>query len=91
MEKIYDFISSVITNIGEYRAEISVNQRQRKILEEISENIDKVKEMIISEGSDIELIAEEIRSSINGIGKLLGEVTNDEILGKIFSDFCIGK
>ena len=91
MENIYDFISSAISDIGYVRGEISVNQRQRNILEEISGNIKKVKRMMISGDSDIELIAEEIRSSINGIGKLLGEVTNDEILGKIFSDFCIGK
>ncbi|MEN8221692.1 MAG: tRNA uridine-5-carboxymethylaminomethyl(34) synthesis GTPase MnmE [Acidobacteriota bacterium] len=91
MEKIYDFISSVISNLGENRAEISVNQRQRNLLEEISGNLEKIKEMMMSEDPDIELVAEEMRSSIKGIGKLLGEVTSDDILGKIFSDFCIGK
>ncbi len=91
IDKIYDFISSVISDIGENRGDICVNQRQRNILEEIYGNIKKAKRMMMPGNSDIELIAEEIRSSINGIGKLLGEVTNDEILGKIFSDFCIGK
>jgi tRNA modification GTPase len=91
MEKVYEFISSIIDSIGEDRAEISVNRRQKNILGKISDSLDNVKELIRDKESDIELIAEEIRSAVTAIGELLGEVTDDDILGKIFSDFCIGK
>lgn len=91
MEKVYDFISSVINEIGEDRAEISVNLRQKNLLIDISGSLANVKKMISAVESDIELIAEEVRSSVLNIGKLLGEVTSEDILGKIFSDFCIGK
>jgi tRNA modification GTPase len=38
-----------------------------------------------------DLIAFELRRSLEYLGEISGEVTNDEILGNIFSKFCIGK
>ncbi|MCO5231231.1 MAG: tRNA uridine-5-carboxymethylaminomethyl(34) synthesis GTPase MnmE [Chitinophagales bacterium] len=39
----------------------------------------------------LELIAQELRSAIYYIGSITGEITPDDILGNIFSKFCIGK
>ena len=38
-----------------------------------------------------ELLAEELRLAQNDLGEITGEVTSDDLLGKIFSSFCIGK
>ena len=38
-----------------------------------------------------DLLSEEIRQVIYHLGTITGEITNDEILGQIFSKFCIGK
>lgn len=38
-----------------------------------------------------DLIAEDLRLCLSHLGEILGEITNDEILGNIFSHFCIGK
>jgi tRNA modification GTPase len=38
-----------------------------------------------------ELAAEELRGAQRELGELVGEVTSDELLGEIFSRFCIGK
>jgi len=38
-----------------------------------------------------ELIAEELRDAHEALGSIVGEVTPDELLGEIFSNFCIGK
>ncbi|HEY0010095.1 MAG TPA: tRNA modification GTPase [Tepidisphaeraceae bacterium] len=38
-----------------------------------------------------ELIAHDLRDTINHVGKVLGRVTPDDVLGKIFAGFCIGK
>lgn len=38
-----------------------------------------------------ELLAEELRLSQQALGEITGTVTSDELLGKIFSEFCIGK
>jgi len=38
-----------------------------------------------------ELIVVDIRDSLNAIGELTGNITTEDLLDKIFSDFCIGK
>ena len=38
-----------------------------------------------------DLLAEDIREMLRFIGEITGEITNDEILGNIFKNFCIGK
>jgi tRNA modification GTPase len=39
----------------------------------------------------LELFAEELRLAQNALGAITGEVTSDDLLGQIFSRFCIGK
>ena len=38
-----------------------------------------------------ELLAEDLCSAQRVLGMITGEVTNNDLLGRIFSDFCIGK
>jgi tRNA modification GTPase len=38
-----------------------------------------------------ELMAEELRAAQRVLGEITGEVSSDELLGRIFSSFCIGK
>jgi tRNA modification GTPase len=38
-----------------------------------------------------ELIAAEVRSALNELGKVVGAVSTDDLLDRIFSSFCIGK
>lgn len=38
-----------------------------------------------------ELLAEELRLAQHALGEITGEVSSDDLLGRIFSEFCIGK
>ncbi len=38
-----------------------------------------------------ELLAEELRLAQQALSEITGDITSDELLGKIFSSFCIGK
>ena len=38
-----------------------------------------------------ELFAEELRLAQQALGEITGEVTSDDLLGRIFGSFCIGK
>jgi tRNA modification GTPase len=38
-----------------------------------------------------ELVAEELRVAQSALGEITGEFTTDDLLGRIFSSFCIGK
>ncbi len=46
---------------------------------------------LLAHQSPGELIAEELRDAHEALGSIVGEVTPDELLGEIFSNFCIGK
>jgi tRNA modification GTPase len=39
----------------------------------------------------LDLLAEELRLSQNALNTITGEFTPDDLLGVIFSSFCIGK
>ena len=38
-----------------------------------------------------ELVAEELRLAQRALGEITGVVTSDDLLGRIFATFCIGK
>ncbi|MGE0031385.1 MAG: tRNA uridine-5-carboxymethylaminomethyl(34) synthesis GTPase MnmE [Steroidobacteraceae bacterium] len=45
----------------------------------------------LAERAAFELVAEELRQAHEALGEITGAVSSDELLGAIFSGFCIGK
>jgi tRNA modification GTPase len=45
----------------------------------------------LKSGNNPEITAEEIRLAQNFLGEITGEFTPDDLLGRIFADFCVGK
>ncbi len=45
----------------------------------------------VLEKRDNEIIALDLREALDALGKIVGEVSADDILNRIFSDFCVGK
>ena len=77
--KIADGDEVIITNIRHYESLL----RAYENLERVSAGL---KSQIPSD-----LIAMDIRQVLHYLGEITGEITTDEILGSIFSKFCIGK
>ncbi|MDG1966965.1 MAG: tRNA uridine-5-carboxymethylaminomethyl(34) synthesis GTPase MnmE [Flavobacteriaceae bacterium] len=52
-----------------------------------------IKEVNMGLKSDIsgDLLSVDIRKSIEHLAEITGEITNDDVLGNIFANFCIGK
>jgi tRNA modification GTPase len=46
---------------------------------------------LLATRSSLELIAEDLRFAQMQLGVITGEFTSDDLLGEIFSDFCVGK
>ena len=47
--------------------------------------------LALTEGEAAELVAEHLRCAHEKLGAIVGTVSADDLLGKIFSEFCIGK
>ena len=77
--KDLDSNQTVVTNARHYEA--------------LSKSLSAVQEVASSIEAQIgtELLAQYIKAALEHLGEITGEVTNDEILGNIFSRFCIGK
>ncbi|MEI6750194.1 MAG: tRNA uridine-5-carboxymethylaminomethyl(34) synthesis GTPase MnmE [Bacteroidales bacterium] len=66
------------------------NLRHFEALSNTLESIQNV-EKGFADGITSDLISIDIRQALYNLGLITGEITNDEILGSIFSKFCIGK
>jgi tRNA modification GTPase len=62
--------------------------RQRDLLRRASDSLRRSLELV-EEGE--ELAAEELRAAAYALGRLLGRVDVEDVLGAIFQKFCIGK
>ncbi len=41
--------------------------------------------------ADAELVAQSLRSALDALGELVGHITPDDVIGRIFATFCVGK
>ncbi|WP_136480916.1 tRNA uridine-5-carboxymethylaminomethyl(34) synthesis GTPase MnmE [Cognatitamlana onchidii] len=69
---------------------IVTNSRHYDSLLKAFEDIQKVKEGL-EIGLSGDLLAIDIRQALYYFGEITGEITNDDLLGNIFANFCIGK
>ena len=69
---------------------IVTNTRHYDALLKAFEEIQKVK-YGLETGLSGDLMAIDIREALHYFGEITGEITNDDLLGNIFANFCIGK
>ncbi|MGA0254909.1 MAG: tRNA uridine-5-carboxymethylaminomethyl(34) synthesis GTPase MnmE [Rhodothermales bacterium] len=70
--------------------QVVTSQRQQEHIRAAQQAIERVSVVLISGGSG-DMISADVRQVIEEIGAITGEVTNEDILDRIFSQFCIGK
>ncbi|MET3911967.1 tRNA modification GTPase [Bradyrhizobium sp. S3.3.6] len=74
--------------IGTTEGALVTRARQRDLLARASDSLRRSLELV-EEGE--ELAAEELRAAAYALGRLLGRVDVEDVLGAIFQKFCIGK
>ena len=83
LDRIYEYICERFTSNSNL---LITRSRYREALQEVMENLQH-----FSFDKEIELTAEDIRLAARALGKITGRIEVNEILDKIFGDFCIGK
>ena len=80
--------AQTLSHIG--KATVVTNIRHYEALSNALQAIEKVEEGMQMHLSG-DLLAIDIRETLYHLGSITGEVSNEELLGNIFSRFCIGK
>ncbi|SDL36845.1 tRNA modification GTPase trmE [Salinimicrobium catena] len=71
--------NTIVTNTRHYNALLSALEEINKVQEGLNNNLSG------------DLLAIDIREALHYFGEITGEITNDDLLGNIFANFCIGK
>ncbi|WKN43620.1 tRNA uridine-5-carboxymethylaminomethyl(34) synthesis GTPase MnmE [Tunicatimonas pelagia] len=71
--------SAIVTNLRHYESLKSAYNNLQQVISGIDQGITH------------DFLAQDIRYSLHALGEITGDITNDELLGTIFSKFCIGK
>ena len=69
---------------------IVANIRHKRALARAKDNLSNAIKGL-EEGTSFEFIAFEIRSALEALGEMVGETATEEVLDRIFDQFCIGK
>lgn len=89
MEALTGRLVAIAKNLAGHDTVIT-NQRHAYALHKAADGL-KAALAGLASGSSGELLAIDIRQALHYLGEITGEVTTNEILGTIFSKFCIGK
>lgn len=75
----FDANGTLVTNLRHYEALRNALESLKAVRQSLADNI------------PTDLVAQDLRIALHHLGTITGEVTTDEVLGTIFSRFCIGK
>ena len=76
---------------GPQEGAIVARRRHLDCLETAAEHIERSEQFAANGNNSLELFAEELFLAQNHLGQITGRLIPDDLLGKIFSQFCIGK
>lgn len=92
LEKLKEILKEIVTrgqlNQASNASIFNVRQREtlHRSLQSVQQSIESAKN-----NESYEFIALDLHTAIDTLGEIAGEVTTEDILDKIFSEFCIGK
>ena len=66
-------------------------ERHVQALRQVSAHLSLAERQLKAKSQALDLLAEELRLAQNDLSAITGEFTSDDLLGVIFSKFCIGK
>ena len=89
LDALRSLITAEIQNrVGSSHGLAPVRARHKKRLEE---TLNYVSDAVNSEGMDLAIRSEYLRLAAMSLGRITGRVDVEDLLGVIFSEFCIGK
>jgi tRNA modification GTPase len=91
VENLRQKILELIGWSGIHEGSIVARRRHLECIERAAEHIERSEQFAANGNNSLELFAEELSLAQNHLGQITGKLLPDDLLGKIFSQFCIGK
>ncbi|UCD36746.1 MAG: tRNA uridine-5-carboxymethylaminomethyl(34) synthesis GTPase MnmE [Fidelibacterota bacterium] len=66
------------------------SDRQLLALKKGLQGLERVKEQLVA-GQSIDILSGEIRLAVDHLAEIIGETTSEDVIQRIFSEFCVGK
>ena len=89
LDQVRSYLSSH-AGIASASGTLVTNARHAAALRAAADSLRAVSDGL-DRGLPSDLLAEDLRAALASLGTITGAITTDEILGEIFSKFCIGK
>ena len=90
LEAVCDALTRCVAERGVNDSTLLTNVRHYDLMLKIAEDIDRIEEGLTG-GLPTDLVAIDVRSALDKLGRLTGTITDNDVLNTIFGRFCIGK
>ncbi|MEE1181335.1 MAG: tRNA uridine-5-carboxymethylaminomethyl(34) synthesis GTPase MnmE, partial [Treponema sp.] len=67
------------------------SERQKKSVQEALERVSHALEISSTGEYGLDAVVQDLEDALDSLGEVTGDVTPDDVLGNIFSRFCVGK
>lgn len=88
MDELRDRLDHLAFGSDGEPASLALNSRHRQAIDEVQAALGRARP---AAAQGAELAAMELREALEALGRILGSVSPDDLLGRIFARFCIGK
>jgi len=69
---------------------LTINARQNATLQRAAQSLDRAREAL-RDSVGLEMVSIELRDALHDLAEVIGETDNEDILTRLFQNFCIGK
>lgn len=90
IDLLREHLKSIMGYGGEAESSFTARQRHVDAIEKARAALEQGRAQWVQSGAG-ELLAEDLRLAQDHLGEITGKFTPDDLLGRIFSSFCIGK
>jgi tRNA modification GTPase len=90
LDALEEKIEVALLGGGERETPLTINARQDATLQRAVDALDRAQNAV-RDHLGLELLSIELRDALHELAEVIGETTNEDILTRLFQNFCIGK
>ena len=90
LDTLEEKIEAALLGSAERETPLTINARQDATLQRAADALDRAQNAV-RDDLGLELTSIELRDALHELAEVIGETTNEDILTRLFQNFCIGK